>query len=217
VGSDEQYRTHLKVRSADGAVVWTAWEKTSQFGLGYTTPQPFHWSQDGRYLYFTNLPAIDGCAPFVDGSDLQRLDLTDGDVVEILPNVGSTTLSLSPDEKTLVYTRDDELVLRSVPTAKEQRLKIDIGVAGSIVWSPDGEAFMYALAIACDVASSIVRVDMEPLVQTTLVREYGGELITLGWPETGKVLLKDWDGNYWWMNAATGELTPATNLPTATP
>ncbi|MGH2591882.1 MAG: hypothetical protein ACRDGG_00030 [Anaerolineae bacterium] len=60
-GDAATYHTQLKVASADGAVVWTAVDEDRNWGLGYDTPRPFHWSRDGRYLYYTNLPVPDGC------------------------------------------------------------------------------------------------------------------------------------------------------------
>jgi hypothetical protein len=72
----EQYHTRLELVSADGAVKWTLVDQTLNYGLGYTTPRPFQWSGDGRYLYFTNVAVPDGCTLFHNGSDLYRADLT---------------------------------------------------------------------------------------------------------------------------------------------
>ena len=84
----EEYYTQLKVKKTDGTVEWTVVDEWSRSGLGYTTPQPFHWSRDGRYLYFTNEPVPDGCGLFVNGSDLHRIDLSDGSVTELVPSSG---------------------------------------------------------------------------------------------------------------------------------
>ena len=86
------------------------------YGLGYTVPRPFHWSNDGRYLFVTNDPAPDGCALFVNGSDLQRVDLSNGEVTQIVEPVG-LWLSLSPDETKLAY-----LSWEGRPTAGRARL-----------------------------------------------------------------------------------------------
>ncbi len=216
VGDEEQYRTQLKVVSTDGTVQWTVVDETSHYGLGYTVPSPFHWSQDGRYLYYTNEPVPDGCAVFVNGSDLHRVDLTDGHVTEIVSS-GAWWLSLSPDETTLAYTTWNgetlDLILHDLAAGTERRTQLDArySQAGSIVWSPDGMALMLTLASSpCDPVNwtqSVVRVNRATMSQTTLIRDDGRLFTTVGWSEAGRVLLTDKDGNSWWMDAVTGQVT----------
>jgi len=216
VGDDEQYRTQLKLVSADGTVQWTIVDETSHYGLGYTVPMPFHWSRDERYLYFTNEPVPDGCALFVNGSDLHRVDLTDGRVTEILPG-GAWWLSLSPDETMLAYSRWSgerlELILRELARGEERLTQLDAeySQAGGIVWSPDGTALMLTLASSpCDPINwmqSVVRVDLGTILPTTLIRDDRRLFVTAEWSEAGQVLLRDKDGNSWWMDAVTGQVT----------
>jgi hypothetical protein len=225
VGDDEQYRTQLKVVSTDGTVQWTVVDETSHYGLGYTVPTPFHWSQDGQYLYFTNEPVPDGCALFVNGSDLHRVDLTNRRVTEILPG-GAWWLSLSPDEATLAYIRWTgealELILRDLATGTERQMQFDVKYSdgGSIVWSPDGRALMLTLASnPCDPENwtqSVVRVDAATMLLTTLIHNDTRLFVTVEWPEARQVLLRNKDGNLWWMDTATGEVlraAPPSNCP----
>ena len=219
-GDDEKYHYRLKVVSADRRIEWTAVDETAHWGLGYTTPRPFHWSRDGRYLYFTNEPVPDGCAVFVNGSDLKRLDLTTGRVQEMLPPK-AWWLSLSPDETKLAYIYWNgealEIVLRDLATGAERRAKLDASLddsqAGSIVWSPDGKALMLTVAIhPCDTANwanSVVRVETATLSQRVLIRQDKRLYVTQDWPEADKVLLKDNEGNSWRMDAMTGQVTAA--------
>lgn len=229
VEGDEQYHTQLIVTSAEGSLEWTAWDQTSHFGLGYTTPQPFHWSRDGRYLYFTNVPVPDGCTMMVNGTDLWRVDLTNGRVIELVPSVG-LWLSLSPDEKTLAYMGYGYrgLVVRDLVTGSEQQsalseeyTRADFWWAGNIVWSPDGTALIFAVGSGgCGPGPqtfALLRVEVWTLAQTTLLRDDTRQYFISGWPETGRVLLKDQDGHAWWMDARTGDFTPAIDLLTPTP
>ena len=214
-GGGESYYARLSVTQTDGTVEWVAVDEWSGFGLGYTTPQPFHWSRDGRYLYFTNRPVVDGCGVFVNALDLQRLDLGDGSVSEMAPSLG-LWLSLSPDETTLAYVGygGRGLVLRDLLTGIERETVLDPGssyAAGHVVWSPDGAALVLTLAIRPCFADwaesvSVLRVQVETLEQTTLIREDERLFITAEWATLERVLLRDDEGNEWWMDASTGAL-----------
>lgn len=212
----EKYQTKLEVINAAGAVQWTLVDQTLNYGLGYTTPRPFHWSEDGRYLYFTNLAVPDGCAVFTNGSDLYRADLTNGQVTEIVPSWVSW-VSLSPDEQRVAYLRWNgqalELAVREIATGEERKTGLEARYtqAGNILWSPDGQALMLTLAAnPCDPANwvqSIARVDLAALSSTSLIRDDKRLLTTTEWSEANKVLLTDKDGNLWTMEATTGKLT----------
>jgi hypothetical protein len=220
----DDYYTQLKVSRADGSVGWAVVDEWSHFGLGYTTPRPFHWSQDGRFLYFTNEPVPDGCAVFVNGSDLWQVNLADGSATQVVPSVG-LWLSLSPDEATLAYIGygDRGLVLRDLGTGAEREVRLDPGQAysaGQITWSPDGTALMLTLAIQpCSgewaESTSIVRVELETLEQTTLIDQDSRLFTILEWPTSERVLLTDNDGQRWWMDALTGHVLEASDLDTS--
>jgi len=219
VGEGEQYRTQLSVLRTDGTRQWTVVDETSHYGLGYTVPSPFHWSRDGRYLYFTNLPLSDGCAVFVNGSDLYRVSLEDGSVAAILAN-GAWWLSLSPDEHSLAYLRWNgqalELVLRDVATGRDEHRRefaAHYAQGGNILWSPEGTALVLTLvASPCDPADwkhAVVRVGVATMTQTKLIADDGRRLVTEEWSQPETVRLADKDGNSWWLDAVTGEVTRA--------
>lgn len=210
------YYTQLKVSKRDGTTEWVIVDEWAEWGLGYTIPQPLHWSRDGQYLYYTNRPIPDGCAVFVNGSDLHRVDLNDGSVMEIVPSVG-LWLSLAPDETKLAYLGygDRGLVRRDLATGTERETKLDPGKdyqAGHIIWSPDGTTIMLVLAIRpCSTdwadSTSIMRVDVATLERVMLIEEDKRLLVPVEWATTDKVLLKDKGGDYWLMDATTGQVT----------
>ena len=210
-----QYYTRLELLKTDGTK-WTIVDEWSEWGLGYTIPSPLQWSHDGKYLYFTNKPIPDGCAVFVNGADLHRVDLDSGSVSPVVPSVG-LWLSLSPDETMLAYIGygDRGLVIRDLATGTEREIKLNPGQeyqAGHITWSPDGSSIVLALAIhPCSTdwadSTSIVHVDVATLEQVTLIQEDKRLFVPVEWTMADQVLLKDGKGDYWFMDATTGQVT----------
>jgi hypothetical protein len=191
------YYTRFIVRKTDGTTEWRVIDNWQGLALGYTTPQPIQWSRDGRFLYFTHVPVPNGCAVFVNGSDLQRVALASGKVEQIVPPV-SLWLSLSPDEKTLAYGDQQRgLVLRDLATRKERQMMLDLPTPGAdmgeIAWSPDSGALVLTVAPAlCGPASttrSIMRVDLQSGSQTTLPIDEKRGFTSIAWPEPDRVEL----------------------------
>lgn len=220
----EQYYQHLQVEGSDGSTRWTAVDQWSPYGLGYTTPRPFHWSSDGRYLYFTDEPVPDGCALFVNGSDLNRLDLTTGEVTTLVPQAGPW-ISLSPDEHTLAYVAggDRGLVLRDLATGQEQAIPLQVGSgdwqAGDVIWSPDGSSL--ALTVAHGPcrggwaqSTSILRVDLARLEATPLLQEDNRLLLTAAWPDAATIVVQNQNGQRLELNAETGQVATSTETGT---
>jgi Tol biopolymer transport system component len=215
-GAAERYYTQLRVMRLDGSAAWLPVDEWAPWGLGYTTPEAFQWSVDGRSLYYTNRPVPDGCALFVNGWDLWRLDLETGEAEEVVPGT-SLWLALSPDEGTLAYVRDD-LVLLDLQSGAERRLtlsEVDQAVnkeVGNLVWSPDGSALLLTVAYdACTPdtwAQSILRVDVDSLTPTLLVDRDPRLLSTLEWPAPNQALLTDRDGDRYWLDPASGLIEP---------
>lgn len=216
-GVGDQYYTSLEVSLADGSVVWRAVDEWRPIGLGWTSPRVLRWSRDGGRLYFTNLPVPDGCALFVNGYDLQALDLATGEVTELVPGVG-LWLSLSPDERRLAYIGVGKrgLVLRDLASGEERGVRLDPGreyAAGGVLWSPDGSALVLTIAFAPCAgeewaeSTSIVVVDAATLETKTLIAEDARLLVTEGWPTPDRVLLRDSKGDPWWMDPLTGQVT----------
>jgi hypothetical protein len=216
-GADE-YHVELRIEKLGGDVVWSVRDEWSSFGLGYTLPTPVRWSDDGQYFYYTNRPVPDGCAPFANGSDLQRVDLSDGSATELVPPVGMS-LGLSPDAGTLAYFGygGRGLVLRDIASGEEREtgvLPADNAAAGAIVWSPDGSALAFTVTYdACGPREarthSILRMEAETGDTTTLIKSSPNLYTTEEWTEPSQVWLVDQEGQFWSMDPATGDVTPA--------
>jgi hypothetical protein len=222
----DNYYTRLIVAGADGQTAWTVVDQWSRYGMGYTTPQPFLWSRDGRAFYFTNMAHPDGCAPFVNATDLYRVDLNTGAVTQIAPSVG-LWLALSPDETKLAYAgfRERGLVVSDLATGREQetglklRQNANFGDAiGRILWSADGSTIIYTIANRpCSGAASksqtvfaestsIVRLDVATMRQTPLLSDDIQLRMALEWASADKLLVRDKDGQTWLLDVTTGQL-----------
>ena len=219
------YRAYLAVQRTDGSQKWTVIDEWRPYGLGLDYPAPLHWSadegaDDGRYLYFTNRPVVDGCGLFVNGSDLWRLDLTDGTYVQLVSYVG-TSLALSPDGQTLAYTSTGsggprQVILRNVATGAERTIDLDYDLpatAGNLVWSPDGAQLLATVAynpcLPPDWTHSVFLVDVAGETAVSLIDHDERRLITQAWPEPNSARLVGTDGARWLLNVETGELTAA--------
>lgn len=211
----EQYHTRLEVVNPARAVTWTLADQTLNYGLGYTTPRPFHWSADGRYLYFTNLAVPDGCSLFHNGSDLYRADLSTGQITEIVPP-WVWWVSLSADEKMVAFIRWNgqvaELVIQNLTTENKQQATFEkkYTQAGSIVWSPDGLSLALTLVTnPCDSsnwAQAIARVDLTTPSPTLLIPDDKRLFRTVEWPEVDRVILTDQAGKLWTLEISSGKL-----------
>lgn len=194
----ETYHAELRVTRADGQVSWVASQDTNA-GLGVPLPTPLEWSQDGRYLYYTNVPLVDGytCSIPVNGSDLWRMDLSDGSALQLVPEVG-LAVSLSPDEQTFAYVSfgpQQNLVLRDLATGEERRAPLPADTqAGGIVWSLDSSVMILLVAEnPCSEKErlSILGVDAITLEQTDILIGDNVHWITLAWGPNGLNLQHD--------------------------
>jgi hypothetical protein len=191
------YYTRLRVEGSTGAQVWTPVDEWRPMGLGFTLPALLQWSADGRRLYFTNLPHPDGCSQFVNGGDLQVLDLATGQVTELMPEQG-LWLALSPDEARLAYIGygDRGLVIRDLATRQEQPISVprpsEGAPLGAVGWAPDGRAV--ALTAAHDQCSlggprSVLVANLETGVVETVVDADSWSATSIRWDEAGLVVV----------------------------
>lgn len=120
------FYVELKVTAQDTGRTWTPVSEWHAAGLGQEeAPQPFHWSKDGRFLYYSSLSYPDGACVFYDniGDYLDRLDLTDGSVAAMQPPFPRGIVAISPSETMIAYLQrqpdfsNQHLVVRELATA----------------------------------------------------------------------------------------------------
>ncbi|MFZ4662080.1 MAG: hypothetical protein ACOYNY_34030 [Caldilineaceae bacterium] len=213
-GKDNIYYTEMRVKKSDGSAQWLTVAEWSRFGLGYTTPQPLRWSPDGRYLYFTNAPIPDGCGLFVNASDLQRLDLADGTVREVLPFGTTWALTVAPDAAKVVYSQGSELYILELATSNYASIKVEGLEAGAqwgnFVWSPDSQQVAFTIAYEPCLPSawrqSIVVVDIRTRTTKTLIEKDKRLFVTQAWLDEDRLQVSDQDGKIWEVEVATGAI-----------
>jgi hypothetical protein len=216
-GESSDYYSSLIVERTDGSQRWVVIDRWQPWGLGYSMPRPYRWSQDGGHFYWTNRVVPDGCGGlFANGNDLHRVDLADGGSEELVPDVG-WSIALSPDETLLAYAAyDSRLVIRDIATGDERSVEIAApgeGEFGSIAWAPDQSAV--ALTLASDYCGApdggtqgILRVDTATLGTVLLIEPNDQLFVTVDWPQIDRVLLRDRFDAFWWMDPVTGAVTP---------
>lgn len=217
-------RSILKVSNDGGGMVeWEAENKPfiEEPPAGFWFPVPYHWSKDGHYLYFAHRADGDGCFggnPHL-GKDLQRLDLATGEVEDI--SSGGSYMAISPDENylaTVSFAREgikiqnlqsgDSKVLDLVIQQEDVGMELD---QRYITWSPDSKSLVFVImAGVCDFTVEsyfnwIVRVDVQSLSQHLLTEKDEHGSVPISWIEQDRILVRDKDGNLWWMNSNTGE------------
>lgn len=214
----EQYYTEMRVKKVDGSAEWLPVATWNNFGLGYTTPQPLHWSSDGRYLYFTNAPVPDGCGLFVNASDLQRLNLADGAVTEVLPYGLTWSLAIAPNGKTLAYNKGDELYLLDLTSSNVTTTKVEglepNAMWGNFVWSPDSQQLVFTIAYApCQPPTwrhTLLSMDVQSLSTTTLLEPDQRRFTITEWTEATQLLLTDAEKQPWVLDLTSGALSQGT-------
>jgi len=183
------FYVELKVTSLEDGTTWTPVSEWHGAGLGEEdAPNPFYWSKDGRFLYYTSIAYPDGACAFYDniGDYLDRLDLTNGSVAALQPPYARGILTISPDEQLLAYLSDGSLVVRELATAYDggsgtgqDSVKWQVpldgvgpGQVSKIAWTPDSRQVsvkVTQLADNCQLASqSTWELDVETGAFTAL-------------------------------------------------
>jgi hypothetical protein len=219
----QQAYVRFMIFSVDGKTHWTIIDKWQEMGLGFPMPEPLSWSQDHKHFYFSHRLIPDGCSAFPFLTDLQRVNLADGTVTELLPQ-SAVALALAPAESQVAYIGYGErgLVLRDLVTGEERETKIDPGKdfnVGNILWSPEGNALALTLAInPCTgvygvsktvwaESTTILWVDAKTLQQKVLLKEDSRLFITQEWNDPGKITITDGaENSLWSLNVDTGEI-----------
>lgn len=214
VNDDNLYYTELRVKKGGGSVEWIPVALWSRFGLGYTMPRPLRWSPAGRYLYFTNAPVPDGCGLFVNAADLQRLDLVDGTIQEVLPFGATWSLAIAPDAQRAVYSNGDTLYLLDLATANYASIKVEGLEAdaqwGNFIWSPDSQRVAFTIAYQPCMppawSHSLLLLDTDTLTVTTVLAKDPRRLTITEWVDAGNLALSDYDNKQWVLDLATGTI-----------
>lgn len=211
----DKFYTSLTV--TDGTDTWEPIAEWRGYGLGLVYPAVYRWSVDGRYLYFTNKISVDGCAVFVNGTDLHRLNLADGTVETVLDSGFTWNIGLSPDETKLAYTFFNGQaivieVLNLTDGSQGSVIVVEDSVvleAGAIVWSPDSSQLVFTVAhdpCGSNWTHTVIQVDATALTAVPLLQNDNRHLTTAEWIDQQTIRLVDMENNNWVLNVDSGIL-----------
>lgn len=230
------------ILDASGAVLWSITYDDNKFGSGNTAAtlvdagySPFYWSKDGRYIYLTSYhrQEIDGSSKFygndfIDGCSVSRFDIETGEMMDILPEIapgyGYYAFSISPDEKHLVYTYQNEtpvqIKLLEISTKEEHVLLTaneDVLETGGFGWSPKGDQLAFqTLKIDNDEKRyySIYILDLKNLTTRLLVKDFDTQIRFMSWDEKGVISYAAHPGRYnWYLTLESWRFLPVTMTP----
>ena len=214
----------MRVYRADGSMEWTF----SYTGAEWNEVRfkPVHWSTDGRYLYYTLfpfslIPRIDGALVYMAGSGLSRLDLENGQVLEILPGEGLLQdYSISPDSTRLAHVFHSSdglwLAIRDLQRGEERQawLSSNAAQAGSIMWSSDASALVLLVTRGFswqEHRTRMVLFDTVSFTSRTVLSEKPGLYFRLAWIDDHTIYFEhtaDSDGMAWLVDLTTGRVSP---------
>jgi hypothetical protein len=181
-------------------------------------PEPVRWSNDGKSLYFTNVPyGIGGYILFFGGPDLVKVDVESGKVSQNLLTSGCLcAMVVSPDETKVAYIQRPEgdqlnILLKDLNGGNPVKANLPVGhgQAGAIVWAPDSQSFVVTVARGepDNEAYMVILIHAANLSSKVLIPDDARLLETALWSAAGIVWLNDKDNNAWRMDPSTGTLT----------
>jgi WD40 repeat protein len=191
---------NFEIVSVDGTQLWT-YSYENKFDAGEPGANPFHWSNDGKYIYMTCYHGPDDGSTKFFGNDLKdgdcvfRFDVDTGEVVEIVPEIrpGYYAFSISPNDNLLVYANQTEtpvqIKLLDLNSNKEKVLFTaddEILEAGNFGWSPDLSKLIFStMKIINDKerAYSIRILDLESLETQVIIENTHERLRYEAWDE----------------------------------
>ncbi|GAP11569.1 hypothetical protein BECAL_02758 [Bellilinea caldifistulae] len=217
--SGETYRLSLSVFRKDGGLRWPILDEERPFGLGYTLPAQFHWSQDGSQFFYTEHGIPDG-SPTIVGFDcgLYRVNLQNGERTQLTGECG--LLRAAGDVETFAVLQGGRLVIHSLSgevlreIAFTNLLQLDQGdnwQAGGLVWAPDNSRLAFGILgniqQPAEMQTSFVLVDLISGVVRYIVENRQGQYLPVSWDEGETLLIQDQFGLRYRLNIRTAEIS----------
>jgi hypothetical protein len=237
--AEERWNPHsdretFKIFNASQSKSWTLVNRDVR--LGDYQPELLGWSSDSRHFYYRRLGSDEAgegkCEPFGVKADLRMycFDVGTG-ATKLISLPEGTEHAISPDEGKLAYISAKEppkLVIRDMKSGTEHTFTIpaspslpqmDKSAAGAIVWSPGGTDLVFSVATfkACDesglsLSSAVMKLDLRTNSFHELTAFDTGLVCAGGWPVEERILIGEWNGSTWWIDAATGEVSEAPTI-----
>jgi len=209
----DQYYVRVNLVNLESGSVRTIHDEWRTYGLGFTIPQVFLWSNDGEYLFLAETGSADGSGErFYD--QLERLQLEDGKLVELnLP--GGPGESISADGKMLARIDGERLDLIKIETGEVNELTFEVPRVewrtGQIVWSPEGRTILFTVRLnpfapVDEMFSNLYLADLETGSVKTLIADDRRRFSILSFPKESAALLADLEAREWWLSVPNGQV-----------
>jgi hypothetical protein len=221
------YYQYFAIEDSTGKPVFVIEDGLSVAEAGPYSYVLYQWSADSLHFYYRNLATFDACTPTerisdrIDGFGLMRVDMPspplDASVTTILDY--NTNPVLSPDETLVAYADGFGMHIKNlINVSDDQEIDVpsyfnsDSDTLGDIVWSASESSVMLRLVRnACDPSLSSVELLRADLWNGQVAVVSAGDprqFVIMAWPEPSRVLLRDKDNQFWYINPVTGEITP---------
>jgi hypothetical protein len=219
---------NYEILKSDGTLLWT-FSYDNKFGVEEPGAHPFHWSQDGKYIYITCHHGPHDSSNkyrgshFKDGDCVIRIDVDTGKVAEIIPDMypGYYAFAISPDDKQLVYANQNEtpvkIKLLDLVTLEERVLFTNdetILEVGSFGWSPKMDRLIFSTLDTKD-PNSIFTLELRNLEIQPIVNNFDRWLDFESWDGQEHVYYRDTYRAVWELNLESKMLKPLA-VPTLT-
>lgn len=230
---------NYEILTSDGVKLWS-FSYENKFGSAEPAAIPFHWSNDGNYIYITCVHGPDDSSTkflgriFGNGDCVFRFDVHKGSVTEIVPEIkpGYYAFSISPDDSMLVYANQTEtpvtVKLMSLITKTEKILftaNESIIEVGDFGWSPNKDKLVFtSMTMTEDEGQRFYTIfvfDLENLTAKPIVENFSESLRFETWNEQDEILYRDsyheavyQEKMLWVLNLQSRALSP---LGTSTP
>jgi len=215
------FRISSKSSNKEWIIDQTEWKELQTSSSMVPFPYIFQWSQDNNHSYLPNFN--DGCFGYFrpGGFDLKQLNLNTGEITTVRSG-GSTWMAVSPDEKKLAYieTFGGNVSILDIENGTEKTFPLPpvenemgfITDTSDLYWAPDGKSLVYTHFVgACDMIvpiSYIIQLFPDSGQQKVLVNHSEEGYIPVEWDMQDKVLIRDTNGDRFWLSLPTLEITP---------
>jgi len=227
----EDWLTYEIIDVKSQRILWSFSYDRAKFGegAGYLAEAgyvPFHWSQDGEYIYVYAHQGWDGGVKYFGDAfgaeeGVARFSLNTGTMAEVLleREGGGYTFSISPDEKGIVYVdqRETPLILRwkDLLSGEEKELLTfseTILDAGDFGWSPQRDQLIFQTMGPN--GNDFLLLDLESLKTEVIIQEHKEPINIEFWNDANQVFYSNWKEMIWQLDLETKTLTM---VGTATP
>jgi len=194
----------IEIFDKNGSLLWKI---PYQHETAMSDPHPslriYGWSKDSTYLYFYYDFSPDGgdFAFWWDGFDVQRINVQNGEIEEVIPGDREmfAGFSFSPDETQIAYTRQQDqpsiIYIRNLSTGNEKTAEVifpskNYVRVGDIHWFPSGKEIAFQTETEDYMAQTII-LNLSTMAQK-VVREYMVSTSCFeGWSKNGNLVFFD--------------------------